>query len=154
MKFLEPTRKPRVIYTDNSLELGKTYEGLTWNHCTSTSHGSGTSGIAERGVRRIWEWTSAVLLQSEKWWADSMECYCYLRNIQGLLSDGQKPCDGPFGIPYNGPVIPFGAMVEYHPLSSKDLSRQHQFGPNFLPGFLPVVCMRWDLERRRCGRRH
>ena len=22
----------------------------------------------------------------EKWWVDSMECYCYLRNIQGLLS--------------------------------------------------------------------
>ena len=35
--------------------------------------------------------TSAVLLQSsldEKWWADSMECYTYLRNIQDLLSDG------------------------------------------------------------------
>ena len=24
----------------------------------------------------------------EKWWTDSVECYCYLRNIQDLLSDG------------------------------------------------------------------
>ena len=33
-----------------------------------------------------------VLLQSGldgKWWADSMECDCYLRNIQDLLSDGR-----------------------------------------------------------------
>ena len=26
MKFLEPTRKPKVIYTDNSLEFGKSCE--------------------------------------------------------------------------------------------------------------------------------
>ena len=24
-------------------------------------------------------------------------------------------------MPFNGPVIPFGAMVEYHPISGKDL---------------------------------
>ena len=30
----------------------------------------------------------------EKWWADSMECYCYLRNIQDLLSDGTTPVKG------------------------------------------------------------
>ena len=33
-KFLEPTRKPKVIYTDNSLELGKAGEDLSWSHCT------------------------------------------------------------------------------------------------------------------------
>ena len=27
-----------------------------------------------------------------------------------------------------GPVIPFGAVVEYHPISAEDLSRLHQFG--------------------------
>ena len=31
-KFLEPTRKPKVIYTDNSLEFGKACEDLSWNH--------------------------------------------------------------------------------------------------------------------------
>ena len=53
-------------------------------------HTSETNGIAERAVRRVKEGTSAVLLQSgldEKWWADSMECYANLRNIQDLLSD-------------------------------------------------------------------
>ena len=33
-KFLEPDRKPKVIYTDNSLEFGKACEDLPWNHCT------------------------------------------------------------------------------------------------------------------------
>ena len=48
-KFLEPERKPKVIYTDNSLEFGKACEDLSWNHCTSTPHRSETNGIAERG---------------------------------------------------------------------------------------------------------
>ena len=75
-KFLEPNRKPKVIYTDNSLEFGKACEDLSWNHCTSTPHQSETNGIAERALRRIKEETSAVLLQSgldETWWADAME---------------------------------------------------------------------------------
>ena len=79
---------------------------LSWNHCTSTPHRAETSGIAERAVRRVKEGTSAVLLQSgldENWWADSMECYTHLRNIQDLLSDVKTPyerrlenlCEGP-----------------------------------------------------------
>ena len=63
-----------------------------------------------------------------------MECYCYLRNIQDLLSDGKTPYERRFGMPCNGPVIPFGPMVEYHPISAKDISRSHQFGPKVLPG--------------------
>ena len=82
------------------------------------------------------EGTSAVLLQSgldNEWRADSMKCYCYLRNIQDLFSDGKSPYEERFGMPLNGPVIPFGAMVEYHTISGKDTSRLHQFGPKVLP---------------------
>ena len=89
MKFLEPTRKPKVIYTDNSLEFGKSCEELSWNHRTSTLHPSETNGTSERAVRRPKEGTSAVLLQSgldEKWWAVSME-----RSVQDLLADGKTP---------------------------------------------------------------
>ena len=63
-----------------------------------------------------------------------MECYCYLRNIQDLLSDWKTPYERRFGVPLNGPVIPFGATVEYHSISAKDTSRLHQFGPKVLPG--------------------
>ena len=132
MKFLEPTRKPKVIYTDNSLNLA-----ISWNHCTSTPHRSETNGIAERAGRRVKEGTSVVLLQSglgNEWRADSMECYCYLRNIQDLFSDGKIPYERRFGMPFNGPVLPFGAMVVHHLISAKNNSRLHQFGAEVLPG--------------------
>ena len=136
-KFLEPDRKPKVIHTDNSFEFGKACEDLSWNHCTSTPHRSETNGIAERAVRRVKEGTSAVLLQSgldESWWADSMECYTYLRNVTDLLSDGKTPYERRFGQPFKGPIIPFGSLVECHPITAKDQSRIHQFGKKVLPG--------------------
>ena len=118
--------------------FGKACEDLSWNHCTSTPHRSETNGISERAVRRVKEGTSAVLLQSglnENWWADSMECYTYLRNVQDLLSDGKTPYERRFGqLLKKGPIIPFGSLVEYYPISAKDQSRIHQFGKKVLPG--------------------
>ena len=103
---MEPNRKPKVIYTDNSVEFGKVCEDLSWNHCTSTPHRSETNGIAES--------------LDENWWADSIECYTYLRNIQDLLSDGKTPYEKRFGEPLKGPIIPFCSLVEYYPISAKD----------------------------------
>ena len=37
-KFLEPTKKPKVIYSGNSLQFGKPCEDPSWNHCTSQHH--------------------------------------------------------------------------------------------------------------------
>ena len=136
-KFLEPDRKPKVIYTVKSLEFGKACEDHSWNHCTSTPHRSETNGIAERAVRRVKEGTSAVLLQSglnDSWWADSLECYTNLRNVTDLLSDGKTPFERRFGKPFEGPIIPFGSLVEYHLINAKDQSRIHQFGKKVLPG--------------------
>ena len=100
-------------------------------------HRSETNRIAERAVRRVKEGTSAILLQSslnENWWADSMECYTYLRNVTDLLSDGNTPYERRFGEPFKGPIIPFGSLVEYHPKTANDQSRIHQFGKKVLPG--------------------
>ena len=141
-KFLEPERKPKGIYTDNSLECGKACEDLSWNHCTSTPHRSETNGIAERAVRRIKEGTSAVLLPSglnESWWADSMECYTYLRNVTDLLSDGKTLYERRFGQPFKGPITPFGSLVEYHPKTEKDRSRIHQFWKDSLTWIVPRI---------------
>ena len=151
-KFLEPERKPKVLYTDNFLEFGKACEDLSWNHCTSTPHRSETNGIAERAVRRVKEGTSAVLLQSgldEKWWADSMECCIYLRNIQDLLSDGTTPHERRFGEPFQRPIIPFRSLVEYYAIFAKDQSRIHQFWKESLTWIVPWIrsVRGWKLER-------
>ena len=92
--------------------------------------------MAERAVRGVKEGTSAVLSQSglgNEWWADSMECYFYLRNIQDLLADGKTPMKDDLENHFKGPVTPLSAMVEYHPTSAKDQSRN-----------IPRICLdRW-----------
>ena len=37
-----------------------------------------------------------------------------------LLSDGKTPYERRFGQPFEGPIIPFGSLVEYHPITAKD----------------------------------
>ena len=63
-----------------------------------------------------------------------MECYIYLRNVTDLLSDGKTPYQRRFGEPFNGPIIPFGSLVEYYPIIFEDQSRIHQFGKKVIPG--------------------
>ena len=78
-KFLEPYGKPKVIYTDNSLEFGKAGEDLQHltvqrkNVLLRERYGESRKGLLQSGL-------------DEKWWTDSMECYCHLRNIQDLMS--------------------------------------------------------------------
>ena len=88
----------------------------------------------------------------ENWWADSMECYCNLRNIQDRLSDGKTPYERRFEEPFKGPVIPFGSLVEYH-LSLRKTSQEsirsstyfspfaHDFGslPTALRSYLSCI---------------
>ena len=54
--------------------------------------------------------------------------------VTDLLSDGKTPCERRFGQPFKGPIVPFGSLVAYHPITAKDQSRIHQFGKKVLPG--------------------
>ena len=47
--------------------------------------------------------------------------------------------------PFKGPIIPFGSLVEYYPISAKDQSRIHQFRKKVLPGlFLGYASVRGE----------
>ena len=100
---------------------------------------------AKKAVRRVKERTSSVLLQSglDEKWCGSLECYCCLRNVQDLLADGKTLYERRFGEPFKGPIILFGAMVEYYPISARDQSRLHQIGNKVLPaiffGYAPIA---------------
>ena len=106
-KFLEPpeARNEKTLTIQwNLANLVKTYPGIVVRQHLSVQR---QKGIAERAVRRIMEGTSVVQLQSgldEKWWADSMECYCYLRHTQDLLFDVKTPFEWRFGEPFKGTV--------------------------------------------------
>ena len=117
LKLSEPGSLPSSAPMSADVDLSSIDMRVECLLCTSTPRRSETNGFAERAVRRVKEGTSAVLLQSglgNERWADSMECCCYLRKIQALLSDGKSPYERRFGMPFDGSVIPFGAMVEYH----------------------------------------
>ena len=57
-------------------------------------------------------------------WETSQICYLM----------GRRPMKDVLGNHFKGPIIPFGSLVEYHPITAKDQSRLHQFGKKVLPG--------------------
>ena len=84
MKFLEPTRKPKVIDTDNSLEFGKSFEELSWNH------------IVSRNAQKQRRWKIIFSLQCRwgyDWNCFSHNYYCqsaqYLSNKNGETRIGK-----------------------------------------------------------------
>ena len=69
---------------------------------------------------------------------------------------GRHPHERRFGQPFKGPIIPFGAVVEYHTVCAKDLSRLHQFGKKVMPGIFLGFALHAggrDLERSHFRRR-
>ena len=65
-----------------------------------------------------------------------MECNCYLRHVQHLLADGRTPYERRFGESLQGPIIPFGAIVECHPISAE---RPVKSPPKLVRKFLPGI---------------
>ena len=74
----------------NSEKLVKIFHGITeLRHLVDPRR-----MVLLRAVRRVKEGTLAVLLLSgldEKRWAESMECFCYLRSVQDRQTDEKKP---------------------------------------------------------------
>ena len=119
--FSSRHRRQKAIFSDNSLELLKSCEDLSW-----TPRRSETKGIAERAVRRIKEGTSAVLLPSGLdengglllWFAVGL---CEMSKTSWEM--GQHLMNGD---PAN--------HSNDHPISAKDQSRLHLLGKKVLPG--------------------
>ena len=77
-----------------------------------------------------------------------MECHCHLRNVQDFLADGKTPYERRIGEPFKGSILPFGAIVDYHPTSPKDQARIHHFGKKVLPG----IFLGCELIARESGK--
>ena len=80
----------------------------------------------------------------------SMECCCYLRDVQDLLADGKTPYERRFGEPFKGPIIPFWSTgwisSDFTERSSKNSSIWQESITRNLSWFW--VSRGWDLERR------
>ena len=139
-KFLDPSQKSKSYLYEQFIGIWKTL----WRSIMESSD------LNTLSIRDKWHcWKSST--QSKRrnfssiaairigWWADLMKCYCYLRNVQDLLAEVKTPCERRFGEPFKGPIIPFGAMVEYYPISTRDQSRLHQLNWS------------WENLERRCS---
>ena len=86
-----------------------------------------------------------------------MECYCYLRNIQDLLSDGKTPYERRFGMRFNGPVIPFAVWSNggISPYLCEGHIEITSIWSTSLARYFPRLCVvcGLDLERRHYDRR-
>ncbi len=130
-RFMPPGTKPDHVYTDNSKEFIKAMQDLNRAHDTSTPYRLETNGVVERAVRRGKEGTAAALFQSglpEEWWDEAMLCYCFLHNVHDMLRDGLTAFEARFADSVAGPIIPFGAQIEYKPAREMDIQRLHTFG--------------------------
>ena len=75
---------------------------------------------------------------------------------QDLWSDGKTPYGRRFGIPFNGPVIPFGPMVQYHPVFCERPIEITSIWFKSLARCIPWICITRgrNLERRHSCSRH
>ena len=111
--ILEPSTALKLCIWRNWWNLGKF--GRMCHGTTATHHWSETSGFTGRSVwwvKRRYVSSMVMIRIGERWWLDSMECYCYQRKVQDLYRQ--------FGEPLKGPIRASGAMVEYRPSSLKD----------------------------------
>ena len=74
----------------------------------------------------------------------SVAAFCETFKISCL----KTPCERRFGVPLNGTVIPFGALVEYHLVSSKDRcpERDVQHAESSVPSFAVRRCVERDVQ--------
>ena len=77
--------------------------------------------------------------------------------MQDLLWDGKTLYVRRLGVLFTGPVIPFGAMVEYHPISDKDLFRLHSWicaacGRRNWNRLTHLKSIQKDSMQMKCGR--
>ena len=123
--------KIRTVYTDGSKEFHLAFEQLGYCADTSTPYNSESNGIAERAVRKVTEGTSCTLAQSgwsPEWWVEAQNCFCFLYCVQEVMHNGYTPYQNKFERDFKGPIIPFGAQVEYKPTTPADKEKQHIFG--------------------------
>ena len=68
--------------------------------------------------------------------------------LTDLLSDAKTPYERRFGKPFKGPIIPFGSLVEYHPITSEGSFPNPSIWKESLTWIVPWIrfVRGWNLE--------
>ena len=107
---------------------------------TSQLHTTETDGIAESAIRRVKEGTSALLVQSglsENRGKKRWNSFClFLESCKTNWPTESHRMHEDSAVPFDEPILPYGAAIYFNPISSKGDSRLHQFDAKILPGIL------------------
>ena len=96
-KFLNLEENTKVIHTDDSLEFGRSLWRLPMESLNGYTSSTGDEWNCRKSSEKSQEGTLSILVQSgldELWSAESLKCYCFLRNVQDLSADEKTPYQG------------------------------------------------------------
>ena len=69
-----------------------------------------------------------------------MEChYLSAKTSQTCCLMGRRPMKDVLGKPFEGPIVPFGSLVEYHPITAKDQSPIHSIWKESFTWIVPRI---------------
>ena len=69
------------------------------------------------------------------WWPEASQCVCFLRVIRDPLHpDGKTAYERRWKLKFDGPYIPFGALVSFLPSNPDDREAVHPMGSKTLQG--------------------
>ena len=125
-----------VSYSDNAPELISAMKILQCRHVLSRDYISKSNAQAERAVRSVLEGTRVNLLQAglNHWhWPQASRYWCFMQNV--IATGGDKsPWELRFGSKFDGPLIPFGCLVDYWNGPRKKNKEGRRFDPTSSPG--------------------
>ena len=134
----------------NSQEFGRSCEELSWNHRSETHVIAEKSGSQNKKERLRYCCNQARMKNG---WLILWHAVAICEMFKTSWQTGKLFTKKRFGAPLRGPVVRFGAMVDY---PTRDQSRLHQFGKNAFLGLLfgyALIAAR-RVKGRYCGRRH
>ena len=145
-------RRNQGLYTDNSWEFGKSCGEWSWSHRTSTPYRSETNGNAKEQYEK-WRKEPQPYGYSQDWMKNSGLILDWFYRMLMQFAKCPRLTGGLENSPWktnqrtlSGTTVSFEAMVEYHPISTKDQSRLQQSEKKVLPGIFFRIDRR--MERR------
>jgi len=134
--FVGHTDEVGVFYSDNAPELISAMKILQCRHVLSRDYISKLNVQAERAVRSVLEGTRVNLFQAvlNHWhWPHAACHWCFMQNV--LATGGDKSLwELRFGSKFDGPLIPFGCLVDYWNGPRKKNKEGLRFDPTSSPG--------------------
>jgi len=150
-------RTPKRIHTDRAPEfvsVVRSYPGGGIHHDTSIPGCPQTNSIVEARVKKSMRGTRSLLLGAglpHCWWPVAARRYAFLHNVVEGYREAKTKWERRHGHPFEGPCIPFGALVHAMPsLLRKDdnLKFEGPMRPAVFLGYVTQPGERWCGEYR------